>query len=382
MDEDDVDRLIDTLLREALAGERPPNLATRILREADAERKKRVIKLYWLTSALVAATVVIGFLFWQILTPAKQPDVVKKDPTPPVKQDAPPTPPVSEWGSLARGASIETKDQPQKIQLGGYCKVEAAANSALQSEGKDKAEQVFLKRGQVTCEVDRNIGTFAVRTDAGIISVTGTKFNVQAAGEGGERSEYGRSVEVSVKEGSVLVNGLEGMTHVGLTAGETGGVTIGVVVRTNDLGADIRTVGDKEPRRYTPVNHDGHFDTAMMSSLKDLHQGDRVQVAWKFSEYRRVTKLKVVQQAHREEKTEKEHGKSEGRVTEKDPNNEWIRIQVENSNERYMPRWNNDTKSLDKEIRAKIGELSPGDVVRFEWINEEHRRIVKIEKER
>jgi len=380
--EDELDRLIDTLLREAVAGEQPPNLARRILAQADAERKKRVVKLYWITSAGVAATVLIGILIWNFLVPAKPPEVVKQEP-PPVKKEIPPVP-APEWASLARGTTIETKDKPEKYQLGGYCKLEAAANSALQAEGKDKAEQVFLKRGQVSCEVDRNIGTFAVRTDAGIVSVTGTKFTVQSAGagEGGERSEYGRTVEVTVKEGSVVVNGLEGQTHIGLTVGETGGVTTGQVTKINDLGVEIRSIGDKEPRRYTPQFHDNHMDPAMLASLKELRQGDRVQVAWKFQEYRRVEKLKVLQQAHREDhpKTEREHGNSEGRVTEKDPHNEWIRIQVENSNEKYMPRWNNDTKSLDREIRAKIGELSNGDTVKFEWIVEEHRRIVKIEK--
>jgi hypothetical protein len=380
--DDELDRLIDTLLREALANERPPNLARRILSQVDAERRKRMVKIYWITSAAVAATVLIGLLIWQVSTPAKPPDVVKKDPP---KQEVPPIPTPSEYASLARGAGIETKDQPQKIQLGGYVKLEAAVNTSLQSEGKEKAEQVFLKRGQVVCEVDHNVGTFIVRTDGGTVSVNGTKFNVQAIGEGGERSEYGRSVEVSVKEGSVTVNGLEGLTHIALAGGESGGVTTGVVTRGTDAGpVEIRTVGDKEPRRYTPQMRENHFEASTLAAMKELRIGDRVQVAWKLQELRRVTAMKVVQRAHRDdkEKTEREHGKATGRVTEKDPNNEWVRIQVENSNERYMPRWNADTKALDREMRAKIGELSPGDIVKFEWINEEHRRITKIEKEK
>jgi hypothetical protein len=384
MDEE-LDRLMDTLLREVVAGEEPPNLARRILGKVDAERKQRVTRIYWLTSAGIAATVLIGILIWQLTAAPKAPDVAKNvapPVPPPEKTDKKDTPPevAPEFANLGRGTLIETKDKSQKYQVGGYCKLEAAPNSALISEGKDKAEQVFLKRGHVDCEVDKSVGTFAVRTEAGIVSVTGTKFGVQSLGEGAEKSEYGRSTEVTVKEGSVMVAGVESNVHVGLTAGETGGVMIGMVTRVGDNGVDIRTVGDKEPRRYLPVIHDNHFDPAMLASLKELRQGDRVQLSWKLQEHRRVMKLKVLQRHEDREKAEHDHGKAEGRVIEKDPNNEWIRIQVESSNEKYTPRWNNDTKSLDREMRARIGELKSGDIVTFEWIVEEHRRLTKIEK--
>jgi ferric-dicitrate binding protein FerR (iron transport regulator) len=73
---------------------------------------------------------------------------------------------------------------------------------------------VFLRQGGVTCDVDRAVGGFAVRTAAGTASVTGTRFAVRVTGKEGEQMK----MAVKVFIGSVLLSGAWG--EVSLVAGE------------------------------------------------------------------------------------------------------------------------------------------------------------------
>jgi len=91
------------------------------------------------------------------------------------------------------------------VVLGGYCRVEMQPESSLRIEGSPRAEEIRLNRGEVRCSVDRGVGSFRVRTDAGTVSVTGTEFAVSILEELGETRMH-----VSVSAGSVLLRGIWG----------------------------------------------------------------------------------------------------------------------------------------------------------------------------
>jgi hypothetical protein len=385
---DPQDRLIDTLLREALGKETPPNLAGRILERVARERRR----FYWLAGGLsAAAAIVIGLAVYKFALSEKPAEVViepKKTLEPGLKFEPEPyTPPKPELdlrpspGEWARGTRIKTDDQPKKLELGGYCKLEAAANSSLVNEGKDKAEQVLLEAGNVTCQVDRHVGTFVVRTDSGMVSVTGTKFNVGIRGDGNDlKTEHAqrRQLTVSVQEGAVELNGW-GLT---LHAGEEGGVAFGVVSGKEENFIEIREDHAKEPVRYTPKMKDG-FDKEMLEQFKKVAVGSRVQVSWVRQELRRIGKLQAVW-AKPEGEGQHKSGVVTGIITEK--GNEWIRVKEEGrEGERYTPRWipthdNPKEGSLDKEMLRAFERLNKDDKVRLEWVLEEHRRVIRIEK--
>jgi ferric-dicitrate binding protein FerR (iron transport regulator) len=120
---------------------------------------------------------------------------------------------------VARGAAVEAAGRPVLVSLGGYCRVQLAPGGALRVEGADRAEQVRLDRGRVTCEVDRNTGTFAVRTAAGTAQVLGTRFEARLA------DPAARAMAVTVHEGSVQLSGPRVKRLV--AAGETAEVAAG-----------------------------------------------------------------------------------------------------------------------------------------------------------
>ncbi len=388
---DPKDRLIDTLLREALGKEAPPNLASRIMKRVERERRR----FYWLAGgASVAAAILIGVAVWKFAMPAPPVEVAKETPKtnePGLQWGDPPyTPPKPENdfkpspNAWARGERIKTDATPKKVALGGYCNLDVAANSSLVNEGKDKAEQVLLESGSVTCQVDRHIGTFAVRTDSGTVAVTGTKFTVAISGEGNElKTEQARrrTMDVSVQEGAVELPGW-GTT---LRAGEKGGIAFGLVTNKGDNFFELRDEG-KDARRFTPRTHDG-VDKEMLEAIHKLSKGTRVQIAWVMQEYPRVTKMQIVWSPP--DSTEHHHktGSIVGEVTEKGDGGEWIRIRDHGGeNEKYTPRWvptkdNPKEGNLDKDMIRTLEKLNKGDKVKVEWVLEEHRRIVRIEKQ-
>jgi len=80
---------------------------------------------------------------------------------------------------VRRGAVLVTEDQPASLALGGYCQVRLEPNTKLRIEGKRDAEQVFLEKGAVQCDVTPGRGAFAVCSRAGTVSVVGTSFSVK-----------------------------------------------------------------------------------------------------------------------------------------------------------------------------------------------------------
>jgi ferric-dicitrate binding protein FerR (iron transport regulator) len=120
---------------------------------------------------------------------------------------------------IARGAAVVAADRPVQVDLGGYCRVRLAPGSAVRIEGDDRAEQVRLDRGGVACEVDRNVGSFAVRTAVATARVLGTRFEARLA------ETAGRALAVTVHEGSVQLDGPRAKRLV--AAGETAEVAAG-----------------------------------------------------------------------------------------------------------------------------------------------------------
>jgi hypothetical protein len=88
------------------------------------------------------------------------------------------------------GKDLYTETEPGELTLGGYCHLRLEPDTRLQVQGEPGREEVFLLHGSLVCEVDRKVGRFTVRTEAGSAEVTGTKFRVQA----GDTSEKWRGL--------------------------------------------------------------------------------------------------------------------------------------------------------------------------------------------
>ena len=113
-------------------------------------------------------------------------------------------------GKVERGSEIFTEAGTASVALGGYCRVDLDAGSALRIAGTKRAEEVVLKQGRVVCQADRGVGTFAVRTDVGTVSVTGTRFAVTMIEDKGDEAMFDKRMAVRVLAGAVLVSGTWG----------------------------------------------------------------------------------------------------------------------------------------------------------------------------
>ncbi|MBM4034478.1 MAG: FecR domain-containing protein [Planctomycetes bacterium] len=195
--DDDLDRLVDLLLSEELGGERPPDLADKVLARAFGRRRGAL----WIAAAAAAVLVAIGL--WALLAPSYPEPLASGSYL------------VVGGGKVRRGSTIVRSDAPATLTLGGYCRIELDPRTAVVIEGQPRAEQVFLERGGVACKVDSQAGTFAVRTDAGTASVAGTEFCVQLIEDD---AASGKRVLVRVAAGAVTVSGAWGESR--LAAGE------------------------------------------------------------------------------------------------------------------------------------------------------------------
>jgi len=190
---DDLDRLIDVLLCEELGGEGPPNLEERVLARAG---RRRGIRLWHVAAA--AAVLLVGLGTWQFLTGGYPRPHASGSYT------------VADGGAVRRGTTLRTEDQPAALTLGGYAHVEVEPQSVVRLEGARRAEQVFLGRGGVACDVDPKVGAFAVRTDLGSVQSVGTRFSVRILEEKGETEMVEKRLWVSVLAGVVLASGAWG----------------------------------------------------------------------------------------------------------------------------------------------------------------------------
>ena len=114
---------------------------------------------------------------------------------------------VAGGGAVGRGSVLTAGRAGAEVSLGGYCRVAMAPGSEMKIAGSPRAEAVKLARGSATCEVDRSVGSFQVVTDAGTVSVTGTKFTVRVIEEEGMLS---KRMYVKVLAGAVVLTGAWG----------------------------------------------------------------------------------------------------------------------------------------------------------------------------
>ena len=113
-------------------------------------------------------------------------------------------------GPAERGSQILAEGGTATLALGGYCRVNLDAGGALQIAGARRAEEIVLTQGRAVCEADRGVGTFAVRTDVGTVSVTGTRFAVSLIEKTGDKDMFDKRMAVRVLAGAVLVSGAWG----------------------------------------------------------------------------------------------------------------------------------------------------------------------------
>lgn len=220
---DEHDLLMDSLLNEAAGGETPPDLTARIMARAtngESVRKitpPRTIKPLWRRPAILAAAAAVLLatgiaIYWSH----------ESYPAPIATGQLT----VVGGGPLARGKEVATDlGQAAKLALGGYCHIELADDTRLVLAGNEKDESVYLKHGEVKCQVDHGVGAFNVHTDLGDIKVTGTEFRVkledvvtvpgpQIQLPQGENPMTTKNLVVSVITGTVMLSSPWGQTPV------------------------------------------------------------------------------------------------------------------------------------------------------------------------
>ena len=351
-DHDSTDRLIDVLLSEELGGEAPPDLTERIMDRAFPRRK-------------LAGWIALGAAIAAVLAITVS-TALSRYPAPRASGSYE----IAGGGKLGRGATLVTKDRPAVLSLGGYCRVQMRPESTLAVEGQPLAEQVFLERGGISCTVDRAVGAFSVRTETGVVSVTGTSFIVRLVDEKGVDSMTGRRMFVSVLVGAVLVTGAWGTAVI--SAGEEktlpeGGVVTGIYCESGKDVVAVKGEGDTKAILYV-------FGDALAEAVKKVPYSTLVKVTWKPDGERRA--LVAIQGLD----SEKE-GRVTGKIVAKAPAGQWMDVKPEaGPTERYTPCWvGGKDGGLDKGMLAKMAERRVGDVVKVKWTYDERKRVVELE---
>jgi hypothetical protein len=96
------------------------------------------------------------------------------------------------------------------LDLGGYAHLTMPAATRLRIEGRPHEESVYLQAGEVLSEVDGKHGSFSVRTDDGMVRVTGTRFLVAVRPTDKGEVMATRTTFVKVFAGAVIVSGAWG----------------------------------------------------------------------------------------------------------------------------------------------------------------------------
>lgn len=174
---------------------------------------------------------------------------------------------VAGGGPVQRGSVIHAQAGSATVALGGYCRVNLDAGSALQIAGTKHAEEVFLKQGRAVCEADRGVGTFAVRTEVGTVSVTGTRFAVTMIENRGDEDMFDRRMAVRVLAGAVLVSGSWG--QMALCAGEEATVPPPeAVLRKIVAGLDLPPAEQKKLDRMLSAARVGAFRAEYRTDIR------------------------------------------------------------------------------------------------------------------
>ena len=286
------DRLIDLLLEEELGGHAPPDLTRRVLARAFPARRP------WLRIVAAAALllVAVGVGWYLIRSGYPGPKAVGSFE-------------VVDGGAVRRGAALRARNGTATLELGGYSQLVLQPGAQVRIEGKEFAEEVSLETGEVHCQVDRNVGTFAVRTPSGTVSVKGTTFTVQLIEEKGEKAMVERRLFVRVLSGSVLLAGIWGT--MALTEGESAaadekgaekksGTVVGKVTGKGENFIEILADGEERTTRYvlpwvggTPAQGGGP-DKKLAAEIGKVPVNSRVRATWFFEERKRVKTIEVL----------------------------------------------------------------------------------------
>jgi len=207
------DQLIDQLLREILGGDRPRDMTARVL--AQARILDRFRRRNWLLGGLAAAAALALAVGLTMYWPHEYPG-------PTADQEL-----VADGGVVDRGTRLENNEQDVRdVDLGGYVNIKMAPQSALTIGGAKYEEKVLLDQGQLDVNVARNRGRFDIAVGPATVHVTGTRFGVNVADETTALARV-KKLLVSVKEGSVEVQNIPGMTGTQtVTAGQEKTFTI------------------------------------------------------------------------------------------------------------------------------------------------------------
>jgi len=276
------DRLMHVLLQEQLGGDCAPDLSERVLIRSSQQRL-RVIRIYGTAAAaaavLVAASIIWGLLAFRYPSPQASGGVA-----------------VVGGGPLHRGAQVETADSPAQLVLGGYCQVDLAPGTKMSWGGTDKAEEVYLREGSITCDVKRQVGSFTVKTDSGEVCVQGTKFDVQVVRGPGDEQMLGKRMLVRVLAGAVVASTTWGTYNV--KAGDDaivlpeGGIVNGTVIQKGDGWIRVRNDAGTE-YKFLPRRDAGTVvtDQPMVAQFNQLAIGGPVKVVWTMQDQRRILAL-------------------------------------------------------------------------------------------
>lgn len=396
-----IDRLVDTLLREELGGEAPPNLSNAILaREAQRRRMRKITWGSWIAAAVIS----ISLGAWWIAAQRYPPPTLTGIELP---SDQP----------LARGITITTTKETPVLTLGGYCSVKIAPESEIQWTGEPKAEEIVLSSGIVECKVDSDRGRFQVRSTAGVAAVIGTHFAAKIVERKGRGPDAPRKMYVKVTSGIVVVTGTWG--SVTLSGGEEAlvppphvkpepppppppspppqtatttvtvaraptttvrppaakapdikeGRVVGILVSRPTDHVYVKAEGQQEPRKYFPVWGPDGLDKKMLETIRKMPHGNLVEVNWKWDEHYRVISIQMYVPPEKE-------GVVEGTVMGK--GDRWVDIKPDGRpfTERYTARWvESPEPSPDPDPVQVISELKKGDRVKVAWQYGERKTI-------
>jgi hypothetical protein len=380
------DRLIDSLLREELGGDHPPDLADRIVGRAFPQRRLSLRRFFVAASILF----ILGTLSWW-LWPGY--------PEPRASGDFE----VAGGGAVQRGSILRTRDKAATLELGGYSRIEIKPGSTVRIDGEKFDESVFLETGELHCKVERGRGSFAVRTAFGNVSVLGTEFTVEVRDEKGENDMIEKRVMVQVVFGAVLLAGAWGESRV--FTGEQrvygaddeqkpelkGGTVVGTLTQKKEGGwIMVKADGEESARRYFRFGDRPEVN----KQIDAASVGSRVRIEWAVpaaNEGPHIAKIEVLQAAGKadekkvdEKKADDEKGGSVvGVVSAKETN--WIEVKADGEEKarRYTPKWvgglPKDGGGLDKTTLSLIAKTPVGARVKLDWVFEERPRVVKLE---
>jgi len=394
-----IDRLVDTLLREEVGGEAPPNLGPGILaREAQRRRMQKITWGSWIAAAVISMT--LGA--WWIAAQRYPPPTLTGIELP---SDQP----------LMRGITLTTGKESAVLTLGGYCSVKIAPESEIQWTGEPKAEEIILNSGIVECDVNPDHGRFQVRSNAGVAAAVGTHYAAKIVDRKGRGPDAPKKMYVKVTSGIVLVTGTWGSvtlsggedalvppphikpappasappppqtatTTVGVVRAPTTtvrpppekepdikeGRIVGILVTRPTDHIYVKAEGQHEPRRYFPVWGPDGLDRKMLETIRRMPSGNLVEVNWKWDEHYRVIGIQMYVPPEKE-------GVVEGTVMGK--GERWVDIKPDGRSftERYTARWTeNPEPSAEPDPVQVISELKRGDRVKVAWHYGERKTI-------